>query len=156
MIAKDDYSYTSPLNEGVGAGIYNRMPYNNSNQYISSSPFGNVKVYDLDAQIEPIQRMQFGNNFNKAIPKNVGISEISAMEIPQIERMQIAPNVPNLANMDTYYKSLPSNVAISESQDTIIPTSTIAPITASKKTNYLLYGGAFVLVALVAYKLYKK
>ena len=41
--------------------------------YINNSPLGNVKVYDLDAEIEPIQRVQ------------------------------ITPNVPNLANMDTYY-----------------------------------------------------
>lgn len=129
MIPKDDYSYTSPLNEGSVVNNSAPSPYINS-------PFGNVRVYDLDSEIQPI------------------------------ERVQIVPNVPNLANMDTYYKSLPTNVAISESKELTLPTSsnvqdasatsTIAPITASKKPNYLLYGGAYVLVALVAYKLYKK
>lgn len=130
MIAKDNYSYTSPLNEG--ATVDNLQ---SNNPYINS-PFGNVRVYDLDSQIQPI------------------------------ERMQIKPNVPNLANMDTYYKTLPKNVAISESQDLTIPTSsnvqntsntsTIAPITALKKPNYLVYGGGALVIALVAFKLYKK
>jgi hypothetical protein len=125
MVEKDNYATTSPLNEGAGA----------TNTYMADSPLGNVRIYDLDAQIQPI------------------------------ERMQIVPNVPNLENMDTYYKTLPKNVAISESQDLTLPTSSnvqnasttsTAPISTSKKPNYLLYGGAYVLVALVAYKLYKK
>jgi hypothetical protein len=145
MVEKDNYATMSPLNEGAGG----------SNTYMSNTPFGNIKIYDLDAEIQPIQRMQFGD-IMRSMPKNVGISEVSAMEIPQIERMSIVPNVPNLANMDTYYKSLPTNVAISESQDSTTSTSTIAPITTSKKPNYLVYGGGALVVALLAYNFYKK
>lgn len=115
MIAKDDYATTSPLNEG--SVVNNSVP----SAYISNSPFGNVKVYDLDAQIPPI------------------------------ERVQIVPNVPNLA------PAIPTNTpAIETTTDTTITESTIAPITATKKPNYVLYGVSALAVAFVAYKLFKK
>jgi hypothetical protein len=115
MIAKDDYSTTSPLNEG--ATVDNLQP---TGGYINS-PFGNVKLYDLDA------------------------------EIPPIERVQIEPNVPNLA------PSIPANTpAIETTTDTTIAESTIAPITATKKPNYVLYGVGALALGLVAYKLLKK
>jgi hypothetical protein len=121
-----------------GGGGYKPAELEPPTTYIGSSPFGNVKVYDLDAEIEPIQRVQ------------------------------IAPNVPNLANMDTYYKTLPKNVAISESQELTLPTSsnvqnasstatsTIAPISTAKKPNYLLYGVGALVLYFVAYKVLKK
>jgi hypothetical protein len=118
MVEKDNYATTSPLNEGAGA----------TNTYMSDSPLGNVRIYDLDAVVPPI------------------------------ERMQIVPTFPNLANQ--YTRTLPKNVAISESQELTLPTtlatSTITPIAPKNKPNYWLYGGAYVVVALVAYKLYKK
>lgn len=112
MVEKDNYATTSPLNEG--STVDNLQPNTN---YIDS-PFGNVKIYDLDA------------------------------EIPPIERMQIVPNVSNLA------PSIPTTTpAISEVSET---TTTIAPMASKSYNKYWLYGGAYVLVALVAYKIYKK
>ena len=111
MVEKDNYATTSPLNEGAGA----------TNTYMADSPLGNVKIYDLDAEIQPI------------------------------ERMQIVPNVPNLA------PAIPSNTpAIETTTDTTIAESTITPMASKSYNKYWLYGGAYVLVALVAYKLYKK
>jgi len=130
MVEKDNYATISPLNEGAGG----------SNTYMSNTAFGNIKIYDLDAEIQPIQRMQFGD-IMRSMPKNVGISEVSAMEIPQIERIDIAPNVPNLPPSAT-------SAPVMSNQ-----TATIEPI---KKPNYLLYGVAYLAVALVAYKIYKK
>jgi len=124
MVEKDNYATTSPLNEGSTVG--NLMP--NSN-YIDS-PFGNVKIYDLDA------------------------------EIPPIERVQIVPNVQNLA------PAIPSNTpAIQQTSDMTIPasisesnatSSTITPITDLKKPNYLLYGLGALVLALVTYKVFNK
>lgn len=108
MVEKDNYATTSPLNEGAGA----------TNTYMADSPLGNVRIYDLDAVVPPI------------------------------ERMQIAPNVPNLA------PSIPTTTpAISEVSET---TTTIAPMTSKSYNKYWLYGGAYLVVALVAYKIYKK
>jgi len=136
------YTPTENLNPSYnslgGGGGYKPTELEPPSTYIGSTPFGNVKIYDLDAEIQPIQRMQ------------------------------IEPNVPNLANMDTYYKTLPKNVAISESQELTLPTSsnvqnassntsyTIAPISTSKKPNYLLYGVGALVLYFVAYKVLKK
>lgn len=103
MTEKDNYATTPYTNEGATGG----------NTYISDSPFGNVRVYDLDAQIPPI------------------------------ERVQIAPNVENLP------PATPEVVSETE-------TATIDTIAPAKKPNYLLYGGIYLVVVLVAYKLFKK
>ena len=103
MIAKENYATMSPLNEGAGA----------TNTYMSNTPFGNVKIYDLDAQIQPIQRVD------------------------------IAPNIPNLPPVAT-------TVATETETENV---ATIAPM---KKPNYLLYGAVYLVVGLVAYKIYKK
>ena len=58
MVEKDNYATTSPLNEGAGA----------TNNYISDTPFGNVKIYDLDAEIQPIERMQIVPNVQNLPP----------------------------------------------------------------------------------------
>lgn len=111
MVEKDNYATTSPLNEGAGA----------TNTYMADSPLGNVKIYDLDAEIQPI------------------------------ERMQIVPNVPNLA------PAIPTNTpAIETTTDTTIAESTITPVMATKKPNYVLYGVGALALGLLAYKLYKK
>lgn len=128
MIEKDNYATMSPLNEGAGG----------TNTYMSNTPFGNIKIYDLDAEIQPIQRMQGVNTIVRNNPKNIGISEVSATEIPKIERIDIAPNVPNLPPV--------APVVATE-------TATIAPM---KKPNYLLYGGIYLVVGLVAYQLFAK
>lgn len=107
MVEKDNYATTSPLNEG--STVDNLQPNTN---YIDS-PFGNVKIYDLDA------------------------------EIPPIERMQIVPDVPNVATTSAEVVSADM-------------TSTIAPMSDSKKPNYLVYGGGALAVGLVAYMLLKK
>lgn len=67
MIAKDDYSTTSYLNEG---SVVNDSVLST---YITDSPLGNVKVYDLDAEIAPIERVQIVPNVPNlapAIPSN--------------------------------------------------------------------------------------
>lgn len=136
------YTPTENLNPSYnslgGGGGYKPTELEPPSTYIGSTPFGNVKIYDLDAEIQPIQRMQ------------------------------IEPNVPNLANMDTYYKTLPKNVAISESQELTLPkssnvqnasttvSSTIAPISTAKKPNYLLYGAGALALYFVAYKVFMK
>jgi hypothetical protein len=119
--------------------IYSLTRYDSSPDYISNSPFGNVKIYDLDA------------------------------EIPPIERVQIVPNVPNLPDMSNYSPALPKiTPSIIPSQDLAIPnntivptstsptTSTIAPISTLKKPNYLVYGLGAILLGLVGYKVLKK
>lgn len=58
MVEKDNYATTSPLNEGAGA----------TNTYMSDTPFGNVKIYDLDAEIQPIERMQIAPNVQNLPP----------------------------------------------------------------------------------------
>jgi hypothetical protein len=58
MVEKDNYATTSPLNEGAGA----------TNTYMSNTPFGNVKIYDLDAQIQPIQRIDIAPNIPNLPP----------------------------------------------------------------------------------------
>lgn len=108
MVEKDNYATTSPLNEG--STVDNLQP---NNQYVSNSPFGNVKIYDLDAQIPPI------------------------------ERMQIAPDVPNVATAST--EAVTTETA-----------SAIAPMASKSYNKYWIYGGAYLVVALVAYKFYKK
>ncbi len=124
-----------------GGGGYQPTELEPPTTYIGSSPFGNVKVYDLDAEIEPIQRTSVSTNLSPSIPKNVGIQQMGDMEIPPIERMQIVPNVPNLP---------PDNTS------TVSQTATIAPISTAKKPNYLLYGGGALVLYFVAYKVFMK
>jgi len=136
------YTPTENLNPSYnslgGGGGYKPTELEPPSTYIGSTPFGNVKIYDLDAEIQPIQRMQ------------------------------IEPNVPNLANMDTYYKTLPKNVAISESQELTLPkssnvqnasttvSSTIAPISTAKKPNFFFYGVCALSLNFVDYKVFMK
>jgi len=139
------YTPTENLNPSYnslgGGGGYRPTELEPPTTYIGSTPFGNVKIYDLDAEIQPIQRTNISTNLSPSIPKNVGISEVSAMEIPPIERMQIVPNVPNLP---------PDNTS-TENQ-----TATIAPISTAKKPNYLLYGAGALVLYFVAYKVFMK
>lgn len=116
---------------GSGSGI---LPnYDSPSQYVSSSPFGDVKIYDLDAEIPPIERVQIVPNVQNlapAIPSNTpAIQQTSDMAIP---------------------------TAISASNSATTPVSTIAPISTLKKPNYLLYGLGALVLALVAYKVLKK
>ena len=71
MVEKDNYATTSPLNEGAGA----------TNTYMADSPLGNVRIYDLDAQIPPIERMQIVPNVPNLAPSipstTPAISEVS-------------------------------------------------------------------------------
>lgn len=87
MVEKDNYATTSPLNEGASAN--NSIP----NAGYMNSPFGNVKVYDLDEQIAPIQRTQ---NFTKSLPANIAISEVSEDVSVEESKPTIAPKKDNL------------------------------------------------------------
>ena len=75
MVEKDNYATTSPLNEGASAN--NSIP----NAGYMNSPFGNVKVYDLDSEIAPIDRMQVlanaQNDFKKSLPTTIAVSEVA-------------------------------------------------------------------------------
>lgn len=74
MVKKDNYATISPLNEGAGA----------SNTYMADTPFGNVKIYDLDAQIPPIERVQIVPEAQNVAPtaSNVVAEETTTTIVP--------------------------------------------------------------------------
>jgi hypothetical protein len=123
------YTYDNPVtSQSGGASQIIDIPVNQplpTQTYVSSSPLGNVKVYDLDSEIEPVQT-----------PIKTHQTTMSQSLIDTIKANQTTSTTP--ATTDT-------------------PTTTDTPaITTTKKTNYLLYGGGAVLVALIVYKLVKK
>lgn len=114
--------------------------------YINNSPLGNVKVYDLDAEIEPIQRVQIASNvpnlanqYVRPLPVKVAISESQELTLP--------------VNSSVQNNSTPSTIAPKSSN---LQNASTASAISVKKPNYLLYGGGALVVGFLAYKFLKK
>lgn len=85
MVEKDNYATTSPLNEGAGA----------SNTYMADTPFGNVKIYDLDEVVPPIQRVQIAPEVQNVAPLATTVSTEESVST-------IAPLTPSKPNYLVY------------------------------------------------------
>ena len=116
-----------------GSSSINPMP---TNTYTASnSPFGNIKVYDLDAEIQPIPKN------NTTTGATVGQNAI------------LTQNTGAISGTITG-----ATIGMTTGGATTGATTTGATTTGNtvKKPNYLLYGGGALLVGFIVYKLFKK